>query len=76
MEIKSDEGRCDIWRRLINVFLSSALIAAAQGNDFDRVRYNGGTVESRVKPDDWRNKLTITSDRNHLEAARRSFRND
>lgn len=48
-------------RRLIVLLLSSALITAAQGNVFDRVRYNGGTVASKVKPDDWRNKLTITS---------------
>ncbi len=48
-------------RRLTALLLSLAIGAAAQGNVFDRVRYNGGTVASKVKPDDWRNKLTITS---------------
>jgi hypothetical protein len=34
----------------------------SQGNSFDRIRYNGGTIATKVKPDDWGNKLTITSD--------------
>jgi hypothetical protein len=34
----------------------------AQGNSFDKVRYNGGSVDSKVDPKDWHNQLTITSD--------------
>lgn len=49
-------------RRLLAVALSSALVVYAQGNTFDRVRYNGGTVSTKVDPKDWGNKLTVTSD--------------
>ncbi|MBD0371788.1 MAG: hypothetical protein ICV60_13185 [Pyrinomonadaceae bacterium] len=35
--------------------------AFAQGNEF-KVRYSGGTLKTTTKPDDWGNKLTITSD--------------
>jgi hypothetical protein len=38
------------------------LVANAQGNHFDKVRYNGGSVPSKVDPKEWNNKLTITSD--------------
>jgi hypothetical protein len=49
--------------RIIALFLSMTLIAYGQGNSFDRVRYNGGSVNSKVDPKEWKNKLTITSDR-------------
>jgi len=32
------------------------------GNTWNKVRYNGGTAQTKVKPDDWDNKLTVTSD--------------
>ncbi len=32
------------------------------GNTWTKVRYNGGTVQTKVKPDDWNNKLMISSD--------------
>lgn len=38
-----------------------ALLTYAQGNTFDRVRYNGGTVAAKVGPKDWGNHLAITS---------------
>jgi PDZ domain len=34
----------------------------AQGNTFHRVRYNGGSIPSKVDPKDWGNKLIVTSD--------------
>lgn len=34
----------------------------AQGNTFTKVRYNGGTVFTKVNKDDWKNTLTVTSD--------------
>jgi len=48
--------------RLLALFLCVSLAAWADGNSFDRVRYNGGSVDSKVDPKEWKNKLTITSD--------------
>jgi len=51
-----------ILRRLVATFLCSALAAWAQGNTFTKVRYNGGSVSTTVKPDDWDNRLTVNAD--------------
>ncbi len=51
-----------ILRRLLAILLCSAIVAWAQGNSFDKVRYNGGSVDSKVDPKDWNNHLTVTSD--------------
>jgi len=51
-----------VLRRLLVIFLCSAIATWAQGNSFDRVRYNGGSVDSKVDPKDWNNHLTVTSD--------------
>ena len=51
-----------IVRRLLALFLCCALVAYAQGNNFDRVRYNGGSVPSKVDPKEWKNHLIVTSD--------------
>jgi PEGA domain/PDZ domain len=48
--------------RVMAMFLSAALISSTQGNTFDRVRYNGGSVDSKVDSKDWHNHLTVTSD--------------
>jgi hypothetical protein len=48
-------------RQALIVVLCSALVAQAQGNTFKKVRYNGGTVSSKVNPKSWSNKLTVTS---------------
>jgi len=48
-------------RRFLVVFLTCAFVAQGQGNTFTKVRYNGGSVDSKVSPKDWDNKLTITS---------------
>ncbi|HXA85562.1 MAG TPA: PEGA domain-containing protein [Candidatus Dormibacteraeota bacterium] len=42
------------------------LFAYGQGNTFDKVRYNGGSVQTSVKPDEWGNKLTVTADEINL----------
>lgn len=34
----------------------------AQGNSWDKVRYNGGTFQTKVDFKDWDNRLTVTSD--------------
>jgi len=49
-------------RRLVALLLCSTVAAWAQGNSFDKVRYNGGSVDSKVDPKDWHNQLTVTSD--------------
>lgn len=51
-----------IARRVLALVLCYALSAFAQGNKFDKVRYNGGSVATKVSPDDWGNKLTVTSE--------------
>jgi len=51
-----------ILQQFIVCFLSLAIIAQGQGNVFDKVRYNGGSVDSQVNPKDWNNRLTVTSD--------------
>src|SRR6266478_7794564 len=49
-------------KKLLAVFLCCAITALGQGNSFDKVRYNGGSVDSKVDPKDWHNQLTVTSD--------------
>jgi PEGA domain len=48
--------------RVIVGCLCLSLSAYGQGNSFDRVRYNGGSVDSKVDPKEWKNTLTVTSD--------------
>jgi hypothetical protein len=48
--------------RVLIVCLCLSLSTYGDGNTFDRVRYNGGSVASNVDPKDWHNTLTITSD--------------
>ncbi len=54
-------------RGCLAVFLCVATLAYAQGNTFTKVRYNGGSVPSKVDPKDWDNKLTVTPDAITLE---------
>lgn len=49
--------------RAIAFSLCFALACYGQGNSFDRVRYNGGSVSSKVDPKEWKNTLTVTSDK-------------
>ena len=51
-----------IMKRILAVVLCSTTVTWAQGNSFDKVRYNGGSVSTNVKPDDWDNKLTVNAD--------------
>jgi len=50
------------FARFVATFLCVALVSYGQGNSFDKVRYNGGSVDSKVDPKDWNNHLTVTSD--------------
>lgn len=52
---------------LISIVLCLSLAAYGQGNIFNQIRYNGGTVQSKVEPDDWDNRLTIAPDVIKLE---------
>lgn len=52
---------------LVVFALSTPMQVRAQGNTWDKVRYNGGTIATKTKPDDWDNKLTITSSQITLE---------
>ena len=54
-------------RQMVVILLSFALFAYAQGNSFKKIRYAGGTIETRVKPKDWKNRLTVTSELIKLE---------
>lgn len=49
-------------RKAVAVFLALTTLAYAQGNTFKKVRYNGGTVSTKVDPKDWGNTLSVTSD--------------
>lgn len=56
-----------ISTKLLALLLCATLLAYADGNVFTRVRYNGGSVASKVDPKEWGNKLTVTSDAIILE---------
>lgn len=49
-------------KQFLVCLLAFALVTHGQGNTFNRVRYNGGSIDSKVDPKDWDNRLTITSD--------------
>ncbi len=51
-----------IIKQSVVCLLAFALLAQGQGNVFNKVRYNGGSVDSKVDPKDWDNRLTVTSD--------------
>jgi hypothetical protein len=56
-----------VLRRLLAVLLACSVFAYAQGNTFTKVRYNGGSVASKVGPKDWNNRLTVTPEAIKLE---------
>lgn len=49
------------------VLLIVTIGAYGQGNSFKHIRYQGGTLQTKVKPDDWGNRLTVTSDEIKLD---------
>src|SRR5947209_17393739 len=51
-----------IARRLLAFILCFSFLAVAQGNSWYRVRYNGGSLNSKVNPKDCNNHLSVTSD--------------
>jgi len=55
-------GILKVLKNTLVLLLVSAIVVAAQGNSFDRIRYNGGSVDSKVDAKDWHNRLTVSSD--------------
>ena len=54
-----------ISQKIIGVIifvLVVSILTYGQGNTFNKIRYQGGSVASTVKPDDWENTLIVTSD--------------
>ena len=49
-------------RRVFVMMLALPVLTYGQGNNFDKIRYNGGAVQTKVKSDDWGNHLAITSE--------------
>jgi len=56
-----------VLKMVLAIFLCCSILAYADGNTFTKVRYNGGSVASKVDAKDWENKLTITPDAIVLE---------
>src|ERR1017187_10407695 len=52
---------------VLSCLMASAVFAQHGGNTFKKVRYNGGSIPSKVNPKDWGNKLTISPDMIVLE---------
>lgn len=48
--------------RVTALCLCFCFLTYGEGNSFERVRYNGGSVDSKVDPKDWKNTLTVNSD--------------
>jgi hypothetical protein len=51
--------------KLVSTALAICLLSVSafpQGNTFRKYRYQGGSLASNVKPGEWSNKLTVTSD--------------
>jgi len=49
-------------RAALILVLCATLVVYGQGNTFNKVRYNGGTVATKVGPKDWGNRLTVSSE--------------
>lgn len=49
-------------RRLLATLLVLSVAAYSQGNSWNKVRYNGGTIQTKVDPKEWDNTLTVSSD--------------
>lgn len=51
-----------ILKRLLAVILCFAIVTCAQNRIFDKVRYDGGSISTYGKPDDWEAKLTVSAE--------------
>lgn len=53
--------------RIFVMMLTLSVLTYGQGNTFEKIRYNGGTVQTKTKPDDWGNRLAVTSEEIKLD---------
>lgn len=53
--------------RIFVMMLMLSVLTYGQGNTFEKIRYNGGTVQTKTKPDDWSNRLAVTSEEIKLD---------
>ena len=44
------------------ILLCFTVLAYSQGNSFDKVRYNGGSISTKTNSEEWDNHLSISSD--------------
>src|SRR5262245_37955555 len=51
-----------VLRQIFVMMMVLSALTYGQGNSFNNIRYNGGTVATNTKPDDWGNSLSITSE--------------
>jgi hypothetical protein len=56
-----------VFRRVFAMMMVLSIGAYGQGNNFEKIRYNGGTVQTKIKSDDWGNRLAVTSEEIKLE---------
>lgn len=65
-------------RRILAVLLVVGLAGlprlAAEGNSWNKLRYNGGTVAAKVNPFDWNTTLTVTPGNLTFVFGRQTFR--
>src|SRR6266498_1270416 len=54
--------------------VAGAVCHVADGNSWNRLRYNGGTVAAKVNPFDWNTTLTVTPGTLTFLFERRTFR--
>jgi hypothetical protein len=47
---------------ILTLLLGITQVALSQGNTWDQVRYNGGTLATNVSPKEWDNIFRVTSD--------------
>ncbi|MBZ5701072.1 MAG: PEGA domain-containing protein [Acidobacteriia bacterium] len=50
-----------IAKILLFTFLSTVFVNCAHGDTFERIRYKGGMIAAAVDPNDWNNRLSVTS---------------
>jgi hypothetical protein len=65
-------------RRIVSVLLLLVLAgpawAGTAGNEWNKLRYSGGTVQAKVNPFDWNTTLRVTPDALEFLFGRQAFR--
>ena len=50
------------FSKQIALLLCFSILAYTQGNTFNKVRYNGGSISTKTNSEEWDNHLSVTSD--------------